>query len=121
MASTGQGIGNTVGNDFNQLGDASLNTPSGTNERGQGLSHATDPNASKVPGSVQQKVPKGVEDALPDKIHPTEGDAGKGVSHATGKSIVPQKLQEKLPEKIERAVPNAIHDTSDKSGLGGSR
>lgn len=49
------------------------------------------------------------------QVHPTPPgqDAGKGVSHATGKSIVPQKLQEKLPEKVERAVPNAIHDTSD--------
>jgi len=99
MASTGQGIGGAQ------------------NEHGQGLSHATDPNASKVPHSVQEKVPKGLEDSLPDKVHPTEGDAGRDVSHATGKSIVPQKLQEKLPEKVERVVPNAIHDTSDKSGL----
>ncbi|KAH9222191.1 hypothetical protein DL95DRAFT_286521 [Leptodontidium sp. 2 PMI_412] len=85
------------------------------NEREQGVSHATDPNASKVLGKVQEKVPNGVEDALPDRIHPTPADdnVGKGVSHATGKSIVPQKLQEKLPEKVERAVPNAIHDTSD--------
>jgi len=105
--------------EFNSLGHAGLNTETGANptqnQHGQGLSHATDPNDSKVPHKVQQKVPQGVEDSLPDSIHPTPAgqDAGKGVSHATGKSIVPQKLQEVLPEKVERAVPNAIHDTSN--------
>ncbi|QDS72618.1 hypothetical protein FKW77_002141 [Venturia effusa] len=116
----------STNSDFNSLGNAGLNTSTGANpihqntgvaqnSSGQGISHATDPNASKVPETVQQKVPKGVEDALPDSVHPTPpgNDAGKGVSHATGKSIVPQKLQEKLPEKVERAVPNFIHDTSD--------
>jgi len=91
------------------------------NERGQGVSHATDPADSKVPGKVQQKVPQGLEESLSDKVHPTEGSAGRGVSHATGKSHVPKKLQEQLPEKVEKAVPNAIHDTRDTSGIHGSK
>ncbi|KAJ0154546.1 Transcriptional activator protein acu-15 [Fusarium oxysporum f. sp. albedinis] len=57
-------------------------------------SHATGP--SKVPKSVQDAVPKGVEESLPDS-----------------ESILPKKVQEKVPESIERAVPNAIHDTGD--------
>jgi hypothetical protein len=64
-------MSNTQG-DFNQLGDSGLNTATGANptqnEHGQGLSHATDPNASKVPNKVQEKVPKGLEDSLPDKV-----------------------------------------------------
>jgi hypothetical protein len=54
------------------------------------------------------------------QIHPTEGSAGKGVTHAKdggAASIVPKKLQEVLPEKVERAVPNAIHDTGDTGGI----
>ncbi|KZV65480.1 hypothetical protein PENSPDRAFT_689811 [Peniophora sp. CONT] len=51
--------------------------------------------------------------ALAGNPAPGEDAAGKGRSHATGKSIVPEKLQQKLPEKIERAVPDALHDTSD--------
>lgn len=36
------------------------------NNQGQGISHAT--GGSKVPDSVQQKAPKGVEEALPNKV-----------------------------------------------------
>ncbi|VDC03820.1 unnamed protein product [Peniophora sp. CBMAI 1063] len=50
--------------------------------------------------------------ALAGNPAPGEDAAGKGRSHATGKSIVPETLQQKLPEKVERAVPNALHDTS---------
>ena len=66
--------------------------------------------------------------ALAGNPAPGEYAAGKGRSHATGKSIVPEVLQQvrsrqfhcsmcshyaqKLPEKVERAVPNALHDTS---------
>ncbi|KAM5349411.1 hypothetical protein ACJ41O_005916 [Fusarium nematophilum] len=90
------------------------------NERGQGVSHAT--GESKVPAPVQQKATKGVEERLPDSIHPTGSEPGQSTSksHAKGggeASIVPQKLQEKLPEKVERVVPNAIHDTGDTGGL----
>ncbi|KAG6007559.1 hypothetical protein E4U43_000288 [Claviceps pusilla] len=74
---------------------------------------------SKVPESVQDKLPKDVKEAAPDQIHPTKGDGGQSTnkSHALGggsESIVPQKLQEILPESIERAVPNKIHNTGDK-------
>ncbi|KAF4964752.1 hypothetical protein FSARC_7351 [Fusarium sarcochroum] len=89
------------------------------NERGQGMSHASAP--SKVPEGVQRQAPKGLEESLPDSVHPTGSNPGQStnVSHAKGggeASIVPQKLQEKLPESVERAVPNAIHDTGDTSG-----
>jgi hypothetical protein len=41
----------------------------GTNQHGQGASHATD--HSKVPQSVQNKAPKGLEEKLPDSVrHP---------------------------------------------------
>ena len=36
------------------------------NEHGQGVSHAT--GDSKVPGSVQQKAPQGLEESLPNKV-----------------------------------------------------
>ncbi|GME35784.1 hypothetical protein FDECE_1627 [Neofusicoccum parvum] len=90
------------------------------NQRGQGVSHAT--GNSKVPGNVQKQAPKGLEESLPDSIHPTGAEPGQSTnkSHAKGggaASIVPQKLQEKLPESVERAVPNAIHDTGDTGGL----
>lgn len=37
-----------------------------TNELGQGRSHAT--GESKVPGSVQEAAPTGLENALPDQV-----------------------------------------------------
>jgi hypothetical protein len=37
------------------------------NEYGQGKSHATGDSA--VPGKVQEVAPKGLEEALPDKVH----------------------------------------------------
>ncbi|KAH7254938.1 hypothetical protein MRS44_016407 [Fusarium solani] len=90
------------------------------NERGQGMSHAT--GDSKVPKPVQRKAPQGLEEKLPEAIHPTGSEPGQSTnkSHAKGggeASIVPQKLQEKLPESVERVVPNAIHDTGDTGGL----
>ncbi|KAM0425934.1 hypothetical protein ACHAPT_008873 [Fusarium lateritium] len=90
------------------------------NERGQGVSHAS--GESKVPEAVQQKAPQGLEENLPDSVHPTGSEPGQSTnkSHAKGggeASIVPQKLQEKLPESVERAVPNAIHDTGDTGGM----
>ena len=104
------------------------------NERGQGVSHATD---SSVPGKIQEKVsfnhpspscylftlisfsstqaPAKLEHELPDSVHDTGSNKQTGkVSHAVGDSKVPQALQEALPEKVERAVPNAIHDTGPK-------
>ncbi|RGP77012.1 hypothetical protein FLONG3_4841 [Fusarium longipes] len=90
------------------------------NKRGQGLSHATGP--SKVPEGIARHVPQGLEEALPDSIHPTGTNPGQSTnkSHANdgqNASKVPQKLQEKLPETVERAVPNAVHDTGDKNGI----
>ncbi|KAF3039635.1 hypothetical protein E8E11_006419 [Didymella keratinophila] len=90
---------------------------SSTNEYGQGKSHATGDSA--VPKTVQDKAPSGLEEALPDSVHPTGGKADQSTSKTHAKddgdaSIVPKKVQEILPESVERAVPNAIHDTGDK-------
>ena len=72
------------------------------NERGQGVSHATN---SSLPQSVQEKVPSSIENKVPDALHDTNSnkDTGK-VSHATGKSIVPEALQQGLPEKVCSSV-----------------
>ncbi|CAO2655220.1 Nn.00g102840.m01.CDS01 [Neocucurbitaria sp. VM-36] len=89
-----------------------------SNEYGQGKSHAT--GESAVPNKVQDVAPKGLEDALPEGVHPTgsnPNDQSTNQTHAKDggdASIVPKKIQEKLPESVERAVPNAIHDTGDK-------
>ncbi|KAL2017477.1 hypothetical protein VTK56DRAFT_2073 [Thermocarpiscus australiensis] len=90
---------------------------SSTNEYGQGQSHAA--GESHVPGKVQEAAPKGVEEALPDKLHPTGMEPGQSTHKTHAKeggdaSIVPKKIQEKLPESVERAVPNIIHDTGSK-------
>jgi len=69
-------------------------------------SHAT--GDSVVPGKAQEKLPKGVEDGVPDAIH----DTGSSKSHATGDSVVPEAVQKAVPKKLEEALPNAIHDTS---------
>ncbi|KAL1306115.1 hypothetical protein AAFC00_004231 [Neodothiora populina] len=81
-------------------------------------SHAVDPvNSSKVPGKVQEKVPAGVEKALPNSVHDTGAGSDKaaqssgGVSHATGPSKVPQKIQEIAPKGLEDALPEKIHPT----------
>ncbi|KAI1764128.1 hypothetical protein GGR53DRAFT_466684 [Hypoxylon sp. FL1150] len=84
---------------------------------GTDRSHAT--GDSKVPGKVQEKAPKGLEESLPDSIHPTGKNPGESTNktHAKGdgeESILPKKVQEKVPESIERAVPNALHNTGDK-------
>ncbi|KAK7957063.1 uncharacterized protein PG986_006285 [Apiospora aurea] len=79
-------------------------------------SHAT--GESAVPGKIQKKAPKGVEDALPDSVHPTGANPGSAnKTHAKGdgaESILPKKVQEIVPESVERAVPNALHNTGDK-------
>ncbi|KAJ4320716.1 hypothetical protein N0V94_003246 [Neodidymelliopsis sp. IMI 364377] len=90
---------------------------SSTNEYGQGKSHAQGDSA--VPGKIQEAAPSGLEEALPDSVHPTGGKADQSTSQTHAKdggdaSIVPKKIQEILPESVERAVPNAIHDTGDK-------
>lgn len=38
------------------------------NQSGQGVSHAT--GGSKVPETVQQKAPQGLEESLPNKVRP---------------------------------------------------
>ncbi|KAF4342151.1 hypothetical protein FBEOM_3884 [Fusarium beomiforme] len=88
------------------------------NERGQGVSHATAP--SKLPEVIQRQLPKGVEEALPESIHPTEStpESNTGISYAKGSneaSMLPQKIQENLPQGVKRAIPNVIHDTGDTS------
>ncbi|KAF5636117.1 hypothetical protein F52700_5431 [Fusarium sp. NRRL 52700] len=86
------------------------------NERGQGMSHATAP--SKLSEEIQRQMPKGLEQALPESIHPTEStpDSSNGISYVKGgqASLLPQKAQESLPEGVKSAIPNAIHDTGDK-------
>jgi len=83
------------------------------NEKGQGISHATD---SQVPQKIQEKAPSKLEHELPDSVHDTGSNKETGkVSHAVdGDSKVPKALQEALPEKVEKAVPNAIHNTGPK-------
>ncbi|KAF2139554.1 uncharacterized protein K452DRAFT_289558 [Aplosporella prunicola CBS 121167] len=71
-------------------------------------SHAT--GGSHVPLGAQEKLPRGVEEGVPNKIHDT-GDTGSK-SHATGDSKVPKVLQEAVPKSVEKALPNKIHDTS---------
>ena len=83
-----------------------LNYSSMQNDHGQGMSHAT--GDSKVPQAAQEKLPKGVEESVPDSLH----DTGSSKSHATGDSIVPEPIQKAVPKKLEEVLPNAIHDTS---------
>lgn len=50
-----------------------LSTPqirkmSSQNQHGQGASHATDPNASKVPAGIQKVAPEGLERNLPESV-----------------------------------------------------
>ncbi|KAH6879586.1 hypothetical protein BKA70DRAFT_1412027 [Coprinopsis sp. MPI-PUGE-AT-0042] len=92
-----------------------------TNSDGQGASHAT--GESFVPSGVQRAAPRGLEESLPESIHPTGANPNNQSTNRThakdggDASIVPKKIQEKLPESIERAVPNFIHDTGDTNGL----
>jgi hypothetical protein len=76
------------------------------------LSHyrSSHPNNLLVPNKAQEKLPKGVEESVPNAVHDT-GSQGR-VSHATGDSKVPKKVQEIVPEGLERALPDKIHDTS---------
>lgn len=46
------------------------NSPSGAANKGKD-SHATDPEASKVPHAIQQGAPEKLERNLPESIHPT--------------------------------------------------
>ncbi|KAJ4345443.1 uncharacterized protein N0V89_011573 [Didymosphaeria variabile] len=86
------------------------------NEHGQGVSHAT--GGSKVPDTVQQKAPQGLEESLPNKVHDTGSGTGRQTHAKDGgdASIVPKPLQKAVPEKLERALPDSIHDTGDHGG-----
>ena len=106
------------------------------NEHGQGVSHAT--GDSKVPGSVQQKAPQGLEESLPNKVssysilrgkvihgrcwYAQVHDTGSGTGRQThakdggDASIVPKGIQKAVPEKLERVLPDSIHDTGDHGG-----
>merc|ERR1711963_1090504 len=91
---------------------------SSTNQYGQGASHATGDSA--VPHKVQEAAPKGLEESLPDGVHPTSKDPNNkstGKTHALNDgddSIVPKKIQEVVPESVEKALPNSIHNTGSK-------
>ncbi|KAJ4296204.1 hypothetical protein N0V90_006249 [Kalmusia sp. IMI 367209] len=86
------------------------------NEQGQGISHAV--GDSKVPSSVQQKAPQGLEESLPNKVHDTGSGTGRQTHAKDGgdASIVPKGIQKAVPEKLERALPDSIHDTGDHGG-----
>ena len=64
-----------------------------------------------VPGKAQEKLPAGVENAVPDSIHDTGSDNSKSKSHATGESKVPEAIQKAAPKGLEKALPESIHPT----------
>ncbi|KAL8900211.1 MAG: hypothetical protein Q9207_005803 [Kuettlingeria erythrocarpa] len=70
-------------------------------------SHAT--GDSIVPQKLQEKLPKGVEEAVPNAIHDT---GSHGTSHATDKSAVPKPAQEAVPKGVEETLPDKIHPTN---------
>lgn len=72
------------------------------------MSHAV--GDSVVPQKLQEKLPKGVEEAVPNKLHDTGADTS-GASHKTGDSYVPGVLQETVPTKVEEVLPEKIHPT----------
>ncbi len=63
-----------------------------------------------MPYKVQEVAPKGLEQGLPDSVHPTKGENPLGMrqSHATGKSVVPEGIQKLVPEALERALPDTV-------------
>ena len=64
---------------------------------------------SIVPQTLQEKLPKGVEEAVPNFIH----DTGNGAkSHATGDSAVPEAAQKAVPKKAEEVLPDKVHPTN---------
>ncbi|KAL8706985.1 MAG: hypothetical protein Q9201_000033 [Fulgogasparrea decipioides] len=71
-------------------------------------SHAT--GDSKVPQKLQEVLPKGVEESVPNSIHDT-GTKTRG-SHATGDSAVPEPVQNAVPKGAEEALPDKVHPTS---------
>ncbi|KAL8640083.1 MAG: hypothetical protein Q9226_008784 [Calogaya cf. arnoldii] len=71
-------------------------------------SHAT--GDSVVPQKLQEKLPAGVEKAVPNVLHdtgPTDGG-----SHATGDSAVPKAAQNAVPKGAEEALPDKVHPTN---------
>lgn len=72
------------------------------------MSHAT--GDSYVPQAAQDKLPREVEENVPNAVHDTGSTGSK--SHATGDSKVPKVLQDAVPESVEKALPDSIHDTS---------
>ena len=65
---------------------------------------------SVVPQKIQEKLPKSVEEAIPNKIYDT-GTNASGTSHKTGNSVVPGVLLEIVPTGIERALLEKVHPT----------
>ncbi|KAK0280102.1 hypothetical protein LTR35_008253 [Friedmanniomyces endolithicus] len=74
---------------------------------GTDKSHAKDPQSGSA---AQEKLPKGVEQAVPDSLH----DTGSSKDISGGDSIVPKAVAESLPKGVQEAVPDAIHNTSGK-------
>ncbi|KAK4985435.1 hypothetical protein LTR66_001851 [Elasticomyces elasticus] len=74
---------------------------------------------SKVPETIQDKAPKGLEESLPNAVHDTGSDTGRkshAVKDAAGNtdSKVPEALQKAVPEKLEKVLPDSIHNTGGK-------
>jgi len=57
-----------------------------------------------VPQAAQEKLPKGVEQAVPDSLH----DTGSSKDISGGDSIVPKAVAESLPKGVQEAVPDAM-------------
>ncbi|KAK0282462.1 hypothetical protein LTR35_006929 [Friedmanniomyces endolithicus] len=88
-----------------------LSTSAPRTMEGTDKSHAKDPQSgSVVPQAAQEKLPKGVEQAVPDSLH----DTGSSKDISGGDSIVPKAVAESLPKGVQEAVPDAIHNTSGK-------
>ncbi|KAI4145102.1 MAG: hypothetical protein L6R39_003940 [Caloplaca ligustica] len=65
---------------------------------------------SIVPQKLQEKLPEGVEKAVPNAIHDTGPSNAK--SHATGDSAVPEPMQKAVPKGAEEALPDKVHPTN---------
>jgi hypothetical protein len=64
-----------------------------------------------VPETEQEKLSKGVEQAVPDSVH----DTNSSVSHATGESMVPEAIQKVASASLEKDLPKSIHPTEGSS------
>ncbi|KAK5465494.1 hypothetical protein LTS15_002057 [Exophiala xenobiotica] len=71
------------------------------------MSDSTNKSHATVPETAQEKILKGVEQAVPDPVH----DANSSVSHASGESMAPEGFSSHSRE----ALPESIHPTGGSS------